>query len=59
MNYVIRLNSEGYYGRTPYTPVPRTQATIFASMKKARAALNRLRGRVFKDHAATTEIEPL
>lgn len=56
-HYVIRLNEEGYYsGSHPWTPVSRSQATIFTTMKAARKQLNRLNGILMKGGCA--EIEP-
>jgi hypothetical protein len=55
--YVIRLNDEGYFGRRPYTAMPKTEATIFPSMKDARKQLNRINGRLWKGLGAI--IEPL
>lgn len=57
-SYVIKLNEKGYFGEMPYTPVPREDAIVFETMKRARKQLNRLNGRLMKNNGAGAEIEP-
>jgi len=56
MNYIIRIGDRGYFGRKPWTPVPREEAFAFPTMKQARKTLNRLNGRLMKNESS--EIEP-
>lgn len=56
MRYVIRINELGYFGKTPYTPVPISEAIVFDTMKLARKQENRLNGRLMKGNNATIEI---
>lgn len=55
--YVIRLNSGGYYGTMPYTAVPKSKAITFHTMKDARASQNRLNGRLLTKSDNYAEIE--
>lgn len=59
-SYVIRLSPDGYYASNrPYTAVPRSEATVFPSMKRARGKLNRLQGRLMKAGNASIELNTL
>jgi hypothetical protein len=44
--YVIRLDDTGFYGKVPWGTSPLSDATVFDSMKEARANLNRIRDRL-------------
>jgi hypothetical protein len=56
MKYVIKIGELGYFGDKPWTPVPREEAIVFDTMKKARRQQNRLNDRLMKDQRS--EIEP-
>lgn len=56
MNYVIKIGELGYYGHKLWSAVPRDEAIVFDTMKKARKIQNRLNGRLWKNERA--EIEP-
>ena len=55
--YVIKLNENGYYGHTPYTPVLYDDAIVFDTMKEARKQLSRLNDRLMKGSGSVAEIE--
>ncbi len=57
MKYIIKIGELGYYGHKPWTPVPRDEAIVFDTMKKARRTQNRLNDRLWTDERS--EIEPL
>jgi hypothetical protein len=57
MKYVIRISPKGFYGKKPWTEVPRNEAVIFDSKKDASRQQNRLNGRLWK-HGPGATVEP-